>query len=87
MSLMTLTATITGGHHPDYYAGRADAHDEHNKGATLTVLANRAAVIADLHPSIQYALGYTDRVLELRREHTATTTTAQTDLAHGGGAA
>lgn len=81
MSLMTLAATITGGHHPEYYAGRADAHDEHHEGTTLTALANRSAVIADLHPSTQYALGYTDRVLELRREHTATTT-AQTDLAH-----
>jgi regulator of sigma D len=81
MSLMTLTAAITGGHHPDYYAGRADAHDEHRDGATLTELATRAHVIADLHPSTQYALGYTDRVLELRHEHTATIT-AQTDLAH-----
>jgi hypothetical protein len=33
-----------------------------------------------------YALGYADRILELRREHTATTA-AQTDLAHTGGAA
>ncbi|GAA2770592.1 hypothetical protein [Streptomyces showdoensis] len=68
MSLMTLTTSITGGHDPDLYAGRADAYDEHAQGATLTELAHRAAVIADLHPSTGYALGYADRVLEIRRE-------------------
>lgn len=86
MSLMTLVDAITGPQNPDYYAGRADAHDEHATGTTLTELAHRARLIADHHPSTQYALGYTDRVLELRREHTATIA-AQTDLAHTGGAA
>lgn len=86
MSLMTLVGSITGHHDPDYYAGRADAHDEHTTGTTLTELAHRARLIADHHPSTQYALGYTDRLLELRREHTATIT-AQTDLAHTGSAA
>ncbi|MFF6844697.1 hypothetical protein ACFY8X_38905 [Streptomyces tanashiensis] len=80
MSLMTLATTITGGHNPDYYAGRADAHDEHND-VTLTELTHRSAVIAEHHPSTMYALGYADRVLELRREHNARTA-AQTDIAH-----
>ncbi|MFE7547023.1 hypothetical protein [Streptomyces gardneri] len=86
MSLMTLTATITGGQHPDYYAGRADAYDERNSGTTLHELAHRSTVIADLHSSTQYALGYADRVLELRREHAAQAA-AQTDLAHTGATA
>lgn len=86
MSLMTLATSITGGHDPDYYAGRADAHDEHNYGTTPHELAHRATVIAEHHPSTMYALGYSDRVLELRREHAARAA-AQTDLAHTGGAA
>ncbi|MFD7980277.1 hypothetical protein [Streptomyces sp. NPDC059071] len=81
MSLMILATTITGGHDPDFYAGRADAHDEHRDGAILTELTHRAAVIADLHPSTLYALGYSDRVLEIHREHSASTA-AETNLAH-----
>ncbi|MFB7867418.1 hypothetical protein [Streptomyces sp. NPDC056069] len=81
MSLMTLATTITGGQHPDFYAGRADAYDAHHQGATPTELAHRSAVIADLHPSTLYALGYADRVLEISREQAAHAA-AQADTTH-----
>ncbi|MFF6903469.1 hypothetical protein [Streptomyces hydrogenans] len=86
MSLLTLTTAITGNQDPDYYAGRADAHDEHTAGTTLPVLEHRAQLIADEHFSFPYAAGYWARVLEIRHEHAATIT-AQTHLAHTGAAA
>ncbi|MFJ7990287.1 hypothetical protein [Streptomyces sp. NPDC096351] len=80
MSLATLTTTITGGNDPAYYAGRADAYDEHNHGATLNELTTRAAHITDHHDPM-YAAGYNAHVLELRRE-TAFRTATEADIAH-----
>lgn len=42
----------------DWATGRADAYDDHGT-LTLDELAVRAAYIADLHPSLAYAEGYT----------------------------
>ncbi|MFI2620448.1 hypothetical protein [Streptomyces sp. NPDC018584] len=77
----TLALPTTGSLDPAYYAGRADAYDEHANGAPATVLYLRAEYLADLHPDHWYVLGYAARVLELRHEQ-HTEAAAQTDLAH-----
>jgi hypothetical protein len=80
MSLMTIApATGNYGDDPDYYTGRADAYDD---SATRTV--DQMVVLASMavdYASIPYALGYLDRVTELRRELDAVTA-AETELAH-----
>ncbi|MFJ3699575.1 hypothetical protein ACIPW9_36540 [Streptomyces sp. NPDC090052] len=82
MTTMTITtATTNGPEDAGYFAGRADAYDEHGAGATTEILNQRAQLITDLHPDMGYVLGYTDYVLELRRE-TALTLAAHSDIAH-----
>ncbi|GAX57238.1 hypothetical protein [Streptomyces olivochromogenes] len=72
--MTTMTFAQTAGNFSaaelDRFAGRADAYDDH---ATLTIhqLSVRAAYIADLHPNLAYAQGYSAYVkgaeLEERR--------------------
>ena len=67
MSLMTLApATGDYANGPDYYRGRADAYDDSHTRTVdqMVVLASMAIDYA----TIAYALGYTDRVAELRME-------------------
>ena len=68
MSLMTFTL-VNGGFagDPAHAAGRADAYDDAH---TLTVeqLVIRAGMYADHHPDLPYAVGYMDRVIEMRLE-------------------
>lgn len=74
MSLTTIATginDITGNYEPDYYAGRADAYDEHAAGTSLPVLLTRSDAITDWHPSNGYAAGYAYRVAEIRREESA----------------
>lgn len=80
MSLMT-TDSAPGGHtHTlEYAAGRADAYDDAHH-LTLHQLAARGAEYAE-HAHLLRALGYADRVLEMRMEHAAVTA-AETELAH-----
>jgi hypothetical protein len=80
MTTMTI-APATGNYadDPDYYAGRADAYDD-TAGRTLDELIVLAGMAVD-YASIPYALGYLDRVTELRLESDAVTA-AETELAH-----
>ncbi|RSS33781.1 hypothetical protein [Streptomyces sp. WAC08241] len=80
MSLMTLTTAITGNQDPNFYAGRADAYDDHQTGTPLDTLNTRAAYNAE-HHNPMYAAGYYARVLEIRRE-TADINDLQADIAH-----
>ncbi|MFB7359627.1 hypothetical protein [Streptomyces gardneri] len=76
MSLMT-TDPAPGGHThtTEYAAGRADAHH-----LTLDQLQARGAEYAE-HAHLLRALGYADRVLEMRMEQAAVTA-AETEIAH-----
>lgn len=79
--MTAMTTAVANISEPDpYYAGRGDAYDD---SATLTIpeLIARAWMYADHHPDLMYALGYMDRLLELRREHAAVKE-AETELAH-----
>lgn len=78
---MTVTPA-TGGfsNTPTYFEGRADAYDD-SKTLTLAELVVRAGANADFHPSLAYALGYMDRVIELRLEGDAVTA-AEFELAY-----
>jgi hypothetical protein len=51
---------------PDYYAGRADAYD-HSQTRTVDEMVALTGMAVD-YASIPYALGYFDRVAELRME-------------------
>jgi hypothetical protein len=51
---------------PDYYLGRADAYD-HSQDRTVDQMVVLAGMAID-YASIFYAMGYTDRVTELRLE-------------------
>lgn len=64
---------------PDYAIGRADAYDDSHT-RTVDQLIALASMAVD-YASIPYALGYLDRVSELRRE-TDAVTAAETELAH-----
>ncbi|MFD3516294.1 hypothetical protein [Streptomyces sp. NPDC058657] len=79
MTALTLAPAATDEPNP-YFVGRADAYDD---TATLTIpqLIVRAGLYADHHPDLGYALGYMDRLLELRRENRAVIA-AETELAH-----
>ncbi len=80
MSELTLNAKPDSYRHdPEYAAGRADAYDD-TRTLTLAQLADRAALYAE-HAHLLRALGYADRVLEMRMEHAAVTA-AETELAH-----
>ncbi|MEU9998060.1 hypothetical protein [Streptomyces sp. NPDC050848] len=80
MSELTLTA-VPGGyrHDPEYAAGRADAYDD-SHDRTLDELATIAAQYVE-HAHLLRALGYCDRVTEVRMER-AMVATAETELAH-----
>lgn len=68
MSLMTFDL-ISGGFagNPAHAAGRADAYDD-AKTLTPDQLVVRAGMYADFHPSLAYAVGYMDHVIEIRLE-------------------
>jgi hypothetical protein len=69
MSLMTLAPAADGfsADDLDRAAGRADAYDD-SKTLTVDELIVRAGANTDYHPSLAYALGYMDRVIEFRLE-------------------
>ncbi|WP_331723397.1 hypothetical protein [Streptomyces atratus] len=81
MTTMTIAPAITGGHDPAYYAGRADAYDDHHAGTDLDTLIVRLGYLIDDHPVVQYAVGYAARVWEIDREQRAVTV-AELELAH-----
>ncbi|MEU0837151.1 hypothetical protein [Streptomyces sp. NPDC005969] len=81
MTTMTIAPAITGGHDPAYYAGRADAYDEHTAGADVATLTVRLSYLIDGHPDVQYAAGYAARVWEIDREQ-RDTTASQLEVAH-----
>ncbi|MGW1468507.1 hypothetical protein ACWCPT_29695 [Streptomyces sp. NPDC002308] len=81
MTTLTIATALTGGQDPAYYAGRADAYDDHQAGTPLDTLRVRLGYLLDAHPDLAYATGYGDRVLEIRAE-TAAITAAETELAH-----
>ncbi|MEU9703067.1 hypothetical protein [Streptomyces sp. NPDC047981] len=80
MSELTLT-TAPGGfrHDPQYAAGRADAYDDSHT-RTLDQLIAIAAQYVE-HGHLLRALGYCDRVTEVRMER-AMVAAAETELAH-----
>jgi len=68
MSLMTFTSMNDGfTNDPAHYIGRADAYDDAHT-LTLDQLTIRAGMYADHHPALAYAMGYMDRVIEMRLE-------------------
>lgn len=79
MTLMTFNI-VNGGFagDPAHNIGRADAYDD-AKTLTLEDLTVRAGTYADFHPSLAYAVGYMDRVIELRLE-TDMTSAAEAEL-------
>jgi hypothetical protein len=80
MSILTLDLnTNSFASDPEYAAGRADAYDDSHT-LTLHALTARAAEYTE-HGHLLRALGYMDRVLEMRMEHDAVTA-AETELAH-----
>lgn len=80
MSLMTFAPTPNQfGNHPEYAAGRADAYDDETT-LTIDALRARGALYAE-HAHLLRALGYMDRIQEIRREQTAVAA-AETELAH-----
>ncbi|MFE7111715.1 hypothetical protein ACFU98_29830 [Streptomyces sp. NPDC057575] len=81
MTTMTIAPAITGGQDPAFYAGRADAYDDHRAGTDLATLIVRLGYLIDDHPVIQYAAGYAARVWEIDREQRAVTV-AELELAH-----
>lgn len=81
MTTMTLAPTGLEGQDPAYYAGRADAYDDHQAGTPLQVLTVRLGYLIDLHPDTPYVTGYAARVWEIHREQNAATD-VQADHAH-----
>lgn len=88
MTAMTLAPADTNGQDPAYYAGRADAYDDHHAGTDLATLIVRLSYLIDDHPDTAYVAGYAERVWEIDREQSAINA-AETELAHSvlGGAA
>jgi hypothetical protein len=79
MSLMTLAPdTNPYANDPDYYRGRADAYDDSHT-RTVDELVALTGMAID-YASIPYALGYFDRVAELRME-TDAVSAAEAELA------
>ncbi|MFF8610833.1 hypothetical protein ACF06X_33545 [Streptomyces sp. NPDC015346] len=80
MSELTLTTPVGGYRHdPEYAAGRADAYDDSHT-RTLDELIAIGAQYVD-HAHLLRALGYCDRITELRMER-ETVAAAETELAH-----
>ena len=71
MTTMTLAPTNLGDQDPAYYAGRADAYDDHQAGTPLQVLIVRLGYLIDDHPNTVYVAGYAERVWEIDREQAA----------------
>ncbi|MFK0288289.1 hypothetical protein ACIQVL_48630 [Streptomyces sp. NPDC090499] len=79
MTTQTIDLATNGfAHDPDYSRGRADAYDASRTRTNdqMTVLAGMAAD----HATLPYALGFMDRVIELRLEQDAVAG-AETELA------
>ncbi|MFE3381365.1 hypothetical protein [Streptomyces anulatus] len=74
MTTMTLAPALLHGNDPAYYAGRADAYDDHRNGTTPDELTVRLGYLIDQHPDIHYVLGYAARVLEIDAEQRHITT-------------
>lgn len=72
MTLMTFNL-VNGGFagYPAHSIGRADAYDD-AKTLTVDQLVVRAGMYADHHPSLAYAIGYMDHVIEIRLEQDIT---------------
>jgi hypothetical protein len=65
-----------------YYTGRADADDDSNTLTTAHMTVRASYFVDESEKSdLDYALGYMDRLLELRMENAAVTA-AETELAH-----
>lgn len=80
MSETTLTHTPGNySHDPNYAAGRADAYDD-SHALSLDELLTRANAYID-HAPMQRALGYLDRVAEIRQELAPIVIAAETELA------
>lgn len=79
MSLMTFTTAATPfSNDPEYARGRADAYDD-SKTRTVDEMVALMGMAID-YASIPYALGYSDRVTELRME-TDAVSAAESELA------
>ncbi|MFJ1782465.1 hypothetical protein ACIOKA_37800 [Streptomyces anulatus] len=74
MTTMTPTPALLEGHNPAYYAGRADAYDDHQTGTSPQVLTVRLGYLIDQHPDVHYVTGYAARVLEIDAENRHITT-------------
>ncbi|MEU6925502.1 hypothetical protein [Streptomyces sp. NPDC046631] len=81
MTTMTIAPAITGGQDPAFYAGRADAYDDHRAGTNLATLIVRLGYLIDDHPVVQYAAGYAARVWEIDQEQ-RDATASQLEVAH-----
>ncbi|MFI9194097.1 hypothetical protein ACIG0A_32965 [Streptomyces californicus] len=68
MTTTTHTPTLLHDNDPAYYAGRADAYDDHQTGTPLPVLTVRLSYLIDHHPNTHYVLGYAARVREIQAE-------------------
>ncbi|MFJ6238943.1 hypothetical protein ACIQH0_33230 [Streptomyces griseus] len=68
MATPTITPAFLNNNDPAYYAGRADAYDDHRDGTTPSVLAVRLGYLIDHHPNTHYVLGYAARVREIHAE-------------------
>jgi hypothetical protein len=66
MTIQTLAPTNSAHDDLDYYRGRADAYD-HSHTRTIDEMVVLASMAID-HATLPYAMGYTDRVTELRLE-------------------
>lgn len=71
MSILTLAPNPTGTPDPAYYAGRADAYDDHAEGTPISVLIVRLSYLIDHHPDLAYVTGYAQRLREIDREEHA----------------
>ncbi|WP_228994347.1 hypothetical protein [Streptomyces sp. DH8] len=68
MTTMTPTPALLHGNDPAYYAGRADAYDDHHDGTTPHELTIRLGYLIDHHPNTPYVTGYGARVREIEAE-------------------
>ncbi|MGO1025614.1 hypothetical protein ACTOXX_34125 [Streptomyces rubiginosohelvolus] len=68
MTTMTPTPALLDDNGPAYYAGRADAYDDHRGGTTPEELTVRLGYLIDQHPDTAYVTGYAARVWEIHAE-------------------
>jgi hypothetical protein len=89
MTIQTLAPANDSHHNPDYYAGRADAYDEHTAGADPDTLEDRFEWMSDptvAHTQSQllptaYLAGYRALIEDLRAEQHFTRYIANTEYA------